>query len=68
MIVMMIFIVSAFVGPMIVTFLAEHLPVITDFIASLSTPALYTGVGALIVILYAASWSVTTVIYQRKAF
>lgn len=68
MIVMMIFIFSAFVGPLIVNFSAEHLPVITDFIASLSTPTLYTGIGAVIVILYAVSWSVTTMIYQRKAF
>lgn len=68
MIVMMIFIFSAFVGPLTVKFLAEHLPVITDFIASLSTPALYTSIGAVIVILYAASWSVTMIIYQRKAF
>lgn len=68
MVIMIIFIVSAIIGQLILPFSAEHLPVITDFIFSLSTPALYTGVGAVIVILYAASWSVTTIIYQRKAF
>lgn len=68
MVIMIIFIVSVIIGQLILPFSAEHLPVITDFIFSLSTPALYTGVGAVIVILYAASWSVTTIIYQRKAF
>lgn len=68
MVVMIIFFISAIMGPHIVSFLAKHLTIITDFIDSLSTPALYTGVAAVIVILYAVSWSVTTIIYQRKAF
>lgn len=62
------FILLAGVGPHIVSFLAKHLTAITDFIASLSIPALYTGAAAVIVILYTVSWGVTTVIYQRKAF
>ncbi|MFJ7734735.1 ABC-2 transporter permease [Lysinibacillus sp. NPDC097287] len=68
MVIMIIFILSAIIGPPIVLYLAEHLTTITDFIVSLSIPALYTGVAAVILILYAASWSVTTIIYQRKAF
>lgn len=67
-VVLISFILLAGVGPHIVSFLAEHLTAITDFIASLSIPTLYTGAAAVIVILYAASWGVTTVIYQRKAF
>lgn len=67
-VIMISFIVLAAILPHIISFFAKHLPTITDFIVSLSTPALYTGVTAVIVLLYAVSWSVTTVIYQRKAF
>ncbi|TCJ01709.1 ABC-2 transporter permease [Cytobacillus praedii] len=67
-VVMISFLILAAVGPHIVSFLAKHLTTITDFIARLSIPALYTGAAVIIVILYAASWGVTTVIYQRKAF
>ncbi|KKB35491.1 ABC-2 transporter permease [Bacillus thermotolerans] len=66
--VMIGFLFLAGVGPRIVLFIAEHTTAITDFIASLSTPALYTGAAAAITALYAASWGVTHIIYQRKAF
>ncbi|KKB40944.1 ABC-2 transporter permease [Bacillus thermotolerans] len=66
--VMIGFLFLAGVGPRIVLFIAEHTTAITDFIASLSTPALYTGAAAAIMALYAASWGVTHIIYQRKAF
>ncbi|MGG3890737.1 ABC-2 transporter permease [Metabacillus fastidiosus] len=62
------FLLFAGIGPAIVTFLAEHLTAITDFIINLSVPALYTGATLVIVIVYAISWGITTVIYQRKAF
>lgn len=68
MIIFISFVLLTAIGPPLVSFIAKHLTVITDFIASLSTPVLYTGVAAVIVLLYAASWSVTTAIYQRKAF
>lgn len=68
MVVMILFFSSVLAGPPLVTFLAKHLTTVTDFIVSTSTQALYTGVAAVIVILYAASWSVATIIYQRKAF
>jgi ABC-2 type transport system permease protein len=68
MVILISFLLLAAVGPPIMLYLAEHLTTITDFIVSLSIPALYTGVGAVIVVLYTISWSVTTIIYQRKAF
>lgn len=67
-VIMISFIVLAAVGPYIVSFLAEHLTTITDFIASLSMPVLYAGAAVIIVTLYTVSWGVTTIIYQRKAF
>lgn len=62
------FIGLAFVVPPTVSFIAKHLTAITDFINQLSTPVLYTGTSVVIVTLYAVSWAVTTIIYQRKAF
>lgn len=62
------FLVLTAVGPTIATFLAEHLTAITDFIVSLSVPVLYSGTALLIIVLYAASWGVSTTIYQRKVF
>lgn len=47
---------------------AEHIPSITDFIASVSAPALYGVPAFIILVIYAASWTVSTVIYERKAF
>ncbi|KOS66253.1 multidrug ABC transporter permease [Lysinibacillus contaminans] len=67
-VIMISFIILAAVLPPFVSFLAKHLTIITDLIASLSTSALYTGVAVVIVLLYAVSWGVTTSIYQRKAF
>lgn len=67
-VVLISFILLAGVVPPIVLFLAEHLTEITNFIVSLSIPALYTGAAVVIVILYAISWGATTIIYQRKAF
>ncbi|MFA1821715.1 ABC-2 transporter permease [Virgibacillus oceani] len=67
-VVLISFILLAGIGPPIVRFLAEHLTAITDFIVSLSTPALYTGAAVIVLFLYAVSWGVTTIIYQRKAF
>lgn len=67
-VVLISFIVIAGVGPHIVLFIAERLTVITDFILNLSRSALYTGAAVAILTLYAASWGITTVIYQRKAF
>ncbi len=67
-VVLISFILLAGIGPPIVMFLAKHLTVVTNFIVSLSTSALYTGAAAVILILYAVSWGITMVIYQRKAF
>ncbi|MED4531581.1 ABC-2 transporter permease [Metabacillus fastidiosus] len=67
-IVMISFLLLAGIGPASVTFLAEYLTVITDFIVDLSVPALYTGATLIIVVVYVISWGITTVIYQRKAF
>lgn len=62
------FLVLAGIGPSIVMYLANHLTAITDFIASLSMATLYTGAAIIVIIIYAASWGVTTIIYQQKAF
>ncbi|CAM4083666.1 ABC-2 transporter permease [Lederbergia lenta] len=67
-VVLISFILLAGVVPPTVLFLAEHLTEITNFIVSLSIPALYTGAAVVIVILYAISWGATIIIYQRKAF
>ncbi|HLR68497.1 MAG TPA: ABC-2 transporter permease [Virgibacillus sp.] len=67
-VVLISFILLAGIGPPIVMFLAEHLTAVTDFIVSLSIPALYTGAAAVILTLYVVSWGITTIIYQRKAF
>lgn len=62
------FLVLTAIGPKIITFLAEHLTNITDFIVNLSLPTLYTGATIFILVVYLASWGVATVIYQRKVF
>jgi len=67
-IVLISFILLAGIGPPIVMFFAEDLTAITDFIVSLSTPALYTGAAVIVLLLYAVSWGITSIIYQRKAF
>lgn len=67
-VILITFIVLTGAAPPLVTFLAEQLPTFTDFVMSLSTPALYMGLASVIVLLYAVSWSITTFIYQRKAF
>ncbi|WP_280771491.1 ABC-2 transporter permease [Salipaludibacillus daqingensis] len=67
-VVLISFLLLAAVGPQVVIFLAEHLTVITNFIASFSVPALYTGAAVIVMTLYAISWIVTTIIYQKKAF
>lgn len=67
-VVMISFILLIGIGPPIMTFLAENLTAITDFIASLSTLTLYAGAAVIVIFFYAVSWGVTTIIYQRKAF
>ncbi|MFJ7732669.1 ABC-2 transporter permease [Lysinibacillus sp. NPDC097231] len=68
MVIFISFILLAAIGPAIVSFLAEHLTAITDFITNLSIPTLYIGVTLVIMVCYFISWGITTVIYQRKAF
>jgi len=48
--------------------LLPHIPAITKFITDLSNPVLYTSVLFFTVILYLASWMLSTYLYQRKAF
>lgn len=67
-VVLISFLLLAGIGPPIVMFLAEHLTAITNFIYSLSIPAIYTGAAVIVIFFYAVSWGVTTIIYQRKAF
>lgn len=67
-VVLISFLLLTYLSGPIVSFINENLPVITDFIFSLSTQLLYMGAAALILTFYAVSWGVTTVIYQRKAF
>lgn len=67
-VVMISFVLSVGLVPPIVMYLAEHATAITNFIYSLSIQVLYTGAATVILTLYAVSWWVTTIIYQRKAF
>lgn len=60
-------ILTAMAGP-IASFIEEHLGGITDFLANLSIPVLYTGATLIVMVAYVISWGVTTFIYQRKAF
>ncbi|MEK5522049.1 multidrug ABC transporter permease [Heyndrickxia sporothermodurans] len=62
------FLLLAGIGPPIVRFLGKHFTAITDFILNLSISSLYTGAAVVIMTLYAVSWVVTNIIYQRKAF
>ncbi|MEK3733372.1 MULTISPECIES: ABC-2 transporter permease [Paenibacillus] len=62
------FIVLVGVGPYVANLIAEHVTAVTDFLLSLSMPALYTGATIVIIGIYAVSWAITTTIYQRKAF
>jgi len=50
------------------TFLEKHLTSIVQFLSSASTPSLYISVAGIIIVLYAASWLISQMIYQRKAF
>jgi|SRR5690625_5029645 len=67
-VVLVSFLLLAGIGPPIVIFFAENLSAITDFIYSLSIPVLYTGATVAIMIIYAVSWLITFMIYQRKVF
>lgn len=67
-VVMIAFIVLSVLSGYIVTFINNHLTALMNFIASLSVPALYTGAAVVVMTIYAISWGVTTVIYERKAF
>ncbi|WP_077622568.1 ABC-2 transporter permease [Sediminibacillus massiliensis] len=62
------FLLLAGIGPRIVLYLADHLTVITNFIMNLSIPVLYTGLSLAVLVFYIASWGITSVIYERKAF
>lgn len=67
-VVLICFILLAAIGPAIVTFLTEQLTAITDFIVNLTVSSLYTGATLGIMVVYAISWGLTNIIYQRKAF
>ncbi|MCZ8540791.1 ABC-2 transporter permease [Psychrobacillus psychrodurans] len=66
-VVLICFLLLSAIGPAIVTFLTEHLNAITDFIVNLTVTSLYTGATLSIMIVYAISWGLTNIIYQRKA-
>lgn len=68
MIIIISFILLVGIVPPAVYYLAEQFPTVADFVVNLSDVALHTSVAAIIVILYAISWGITTVIYQHKAF
>lgn len=67
-VVLISFLFLAGIGPNIVTYLAERLTLITNFIMNLSVITLYTGSAIMIMAIYAMSWGATTLIYQRKVF
>ncbi|MCM3618351.1 ABC-2 transporter permease [Sutcliffiella horikoshii] len=62
------FIAMGAFGPKLVSFMAGHLAVITDFIFSISTFTLYSVLTIIILVAYTASWGFTTAIYEKKVF
>ncbi|WP_019537437.1 ABC-2 transporter permease [Paenibacillus ginsengihumi] len=48
--------------------LPEYVTAISEFLERFSGPVIYTGAAVVVMAVYAVSWGVTTVIYQRKAF
>ncbi|PAD38996.1 ABC-2 transporter permease [Terribacillus sp. 7520-G] len=62
------FLVLAGIVPPIVSYLGERLTSVTDFLLGLSMPILYTSALLLGIVIYTASWGITTFIYRRKAF
>jgi ABC-2 type transport system permease protein len=67
-VVLISFILLTWIARPFVSFIAENLTTITAFIINLSISALYMGSAVIIMTLYAVSWGITTIIYQRKAF
>lgn len=67
-IVLISFVLLTWITEPVLSFLADHLTVISDWIANISVPMLYLGTAAVVIVIYAVSWGVTTMIYQRKAF
>ena len=67
-VVLICFLLAVFLGSYIISFLTEHFIAITQFLDLLPTPVLYTGAVMVVLTLYAVSWGVTTLLYQRKAF
>ncbi|MGR9049791.1 ABC-2 transporter permease [Halobacillus faecis] len=67
-IVLISFLILAGIGPSILNYLEGYLTPLTNFVANLSVQALYTGAVITVMIVYGISWSVSHVIYQRKAF
>ncbi|SNZ11604.1 ABC-2 type transport system permease protein [Terribacillus aidingensis] len=66
-ILMFSFIFLAIIGPRIVSFAADHLTVVTNFLINLSNPILYTGSALAALTVYGASWGFTTFVYKYKA-
>ncbi|RIW32048.1 ABC-2 transporter permease [Bacillus salacetis] len=62
------FLVLASIGPQIALILGEQLTSITEFLLNLSVSAMYTGAVLSAIAVYAVSWGVTHIIYQKKAF
>lgn len=67
-VVLISFLLLAFIGPPVMMFLAKHLTKITEFIDNLSTPTLYTGASIITIAIYVISWRFTNFIYHRKVF
>ncbi|WP_128895238.1 ABC-2 transporter permease [Longirhabdus pacifica] len=62
------FLVISFIGPPIASFFANHVTAVTNFINNLSVPALYSGSVLVSMFIYAVSWGISVIIYERKAF
>ena len=67
-IVLISFLVLAGIGPSILNYLEGYLTPLTNIVANLSVQALYTVAAISVIIVYGISWSVSHVVYQRKAF
>ncbi|WP_421617750.1 ABC-2 transporter permease [Brevibacillus sp. TJ4] len=67
-VILMSFILVAIILQRMFGYLSEYVTAISEFMDRFSVPTLYTGAAVVVLAVYAVSWCVTTVIYQRKAF
>ncbi|WP_404406305.1 ABC-2 transporter permease [Jeotgalibacillus malaysiensis] len=68
LVLMFVVIVGGIMSQPVIRFLSNHLTAITTFFIETPDTSLYSGAAIIILLIYAASWTFTTIIYQKKAF